>query len=264
MADGSSRPGGTAFYGALQASRLGLRSLILTRGVASEIEQLLNPYRTELELEVQPAAQTTTLQTSGSGATRSQRVLAWAGPIGEATLDTAILHLAPVARESPSRWSGAADFVGLTPQGLVRRWSGEAGEMSPALAGPEAFPMRCDAMVLSEVERDSSAELISQARREGAVVAITAGHRPTTVIGAGGEALSVQVPSAQASGEDLGAGDVFAAAFFVALHEGRPAQRAAAFAAAAAALRVGAAGTSGIAGREAIEARVSAAAQSPA
>jgi hypothetical protein len=41
MPDGSRQPGGTAFYSALQASRLGLRTLILTRGVTSEIEQLL-------------------------------------------------------------------------------------------------------------------------------------------------------------------------------------------------------------------------------
>ena len=71
LADGTRRPGGTAFYSALQASRLGLRTLILTRGAPREIEQLLAPYRAELELEVQPAEQTTTLHTSGSGAERS-------------------------------------------------------------------------------------------------------------------------------------------------------------------------------------------------
>src|SRR2546429_8874944 len=46
LADGSRRPGGTAFYSALQASRLGLRALILTRGAVPEIERLLEPYRT--------------------------------------------------------------------------------------------------------------------------------------------------------------------------------------------------------------------------
>jgi hypothetical protein len=255
---GSRRPGGTAFYSALQASRLGLRTLILTRGAPREIEQLLAPYRAELELEVQPAEQTTTLHTSGSGAGRSQRLLAWAGPIEAVPLDTGILHLAPVARETPSRWQGAVEFLGLTPQGLLRDWPPEGGEISLTAAPPDAFPARCDAIVISEVERDSCTELISRATRADTVVAVTAGARPTTILVPGSAPLQVQTSAAE-DGDDLGAGDVFAAAFFIALREGRPARQAAGFAGAAAALRVGAAGTSGIAGRSAIQSRAAAA-----
>jgi hypothetical protein len=254
MADGTRRPGGTAFYGALQASRLGLRALILTRGVAREIERLLEPYRGELEVEIQPAEQTTTLDTSGSGARRRQRLLAWAGPIeGEPRLDTSILHLAPVAREIPRQWQGEARFVGLTPQGLARRWAVGLGGISLAPADPAAFPQQCDALVISEVEQVSCAELVSQARRAGAVVAITAGHRPITVHLPGGGTLHVPTPATQEPGDDMGAGDVFAAAFFVALREGQPAREAAAFAGAAAALRIAGPGTSTIADRTAIE-----------
>jgi sugar/nucleoside kinase (ribokinase family) len=54
----------------------------------------------------------------------------------------------------------------------------------------------------------------------------------------------------------MGAGDVFAAAFFVALREGQRAADAAAFAAAAAALRIAGHGTGSILGRAAIEASV--------
>jgi sugar/nucleoside kinase (ribokinase family) len=262
---GSRRPGGTAFYSALQASRLGLRTLILTRGVAREIEQLLAPYRAELELVVQPAEQTTTLETSGSGEGRSQRLLAWAGPIEAASVDTAILHLAPVARETPPRLQGEVQFLGLTPQGLVRDWPRGGGEISLTPAAPDAFPARCDAIVISEVERDSCAELLSRASRAGTVVAVTAGARPTTILVPGSAPLQVRTAAAEnPGGDDLGAGDVFAAAFFVALRDGRPALQAAGFAGAAAALRVGAAGTSGIAGRSAIESRATGAEHSPA
>jgi hypothetical protein len=256
LADGTRRPGGTAFYSALQASRLGLRALILTRGAVPEIERQLEPYRAELELEIQPAEQTTTLQTSGSGATRRQRMLAWAGPIeGEPSLETSILHLAPVARESPRRWRGEARFVGLTPQGLVREWATGGGEISLATADPAAFPRRCDALVISAVEQVSGAGLVAQARRAGAVVAVTAGHRPTTVHVPGGGTLHVPTPATEEPGDDLGAGDVFAAAFFIALQEGQPTPDAAAFAAAAAALRIAGPGASSIGGRSAIEAR---------
>lgn len=257
LPDGTRRPGGTAFYSALQASRLGLRALILTRGSGPEIERLLEPYRAELELEIQPADQTTTLQTSGAGAKRRQRLLAWAGPIeGEPNLDTSILHLAPVARESPRRWGGEAGFVGLTPQGLVREWAAGGGEISLTAADPAAFPERCDALVISEVEQISCAELVSRAMGADTVVAVTAGHRPTTVHVPGRDALHVPTPATEEPGDDIGAGDVFAAAFFIALREGQPAAGAAGFAAAAAALRIAGSGPSSIAGRDAIDARV--------
>ncbi|MCW3069750.1 MAG: hypothetical protein JWL67_2375, partial [Solirubrobacterales bacterium] len=52
LEDGSRQPGGTAFYSALQAARLGRRTQILTRGRAEELEALLEPYRSELEVTV--------------------------------------------------------------------------------------------------------------------------------------------------------------------------------------------------------------------
>src|SRR5580704_16608227 len=86
-----SQAGGGAFYSALQAARLGLRTLIVTQGVPHEIHALLEPFSDELELRVIPAKHTTTLSTRGSGAQRSQRLLAWAGPIAEPLiLDTEI------------------------------------------------------------------------------------------------------------------------------------------------------------------------------
>src|SRR5437764_15067501 len=79
VADGSRRPGGGAFYSALQAARLGLRAQIVTQGSPSEIEELLAPFAAELELQVRPALHTTTLATSGRGDGRRQRLLAVAG-----------------------------------------------------------------------------------------------------------------------------------------------------------------------------------------
>ncbi len=278
--DGSRRAGGTAFYSAVQAARLGLRTLILTRGVPGEIDELIAPHRGELELTVQPAPRTTTLRTLGSGSDRSQRVLAWAGPIaGDLALDTAILHLAPVARETPGRWHGreqgraplregqppreGAAFVGLTPQGLVREWGGPGGriaQVSPAGAAARAaaaLAARCDAIVVSEHERASCAGLLAGATAAGAVVVITAGAGPNTILTPGGEALELDVPALEQPVDDLGAGDVFAAAFFVALSEGQPPLDAAAFANAAAAVRMSGSGAGAIGGREEIEARLS-------
>lgn len=265
LEDGSRRPGGTAFYSALQAARLGRRALILTRGVAREIEEMIEPYRDELELRVLPARHTTTLRTVGSGSDRSQRVLAWAGPIAEGlALDTSILHLAPVAHESPVRWRGRAAFVGLTPQGLAREWSARDGEIraTPPTDDDALVAERCDAIVVNEHERASCASLIARARAAGAVVAVTDGARPNTIL-APGSAGSVElaVPAIEHPADDLGAGDVFAAALFVALDEGRSPLEAASFANAAAAVRVQGAGAGAIGGLADIQARLQATAE---
>jgi hypothetical protein len=291
------QPGGSAFYSALQAARLGLRTLILTQGVPAEIETLLEPFGEELDLRVLPAEHTTTLSTRGSGAQRSQRLLAWAGPIVEPlTLDTEILHLAPVARETPRAWRGRADFVGVTPQGLVRQWEQHrgvplvqldagallgdvplslgdmplppgdmplplgdeaalAGDISPVELDPGTLPPCFDAAVISEHERGSCHALFELARACGAYVAVTAGSRPATVHlpkPAGGSVVQTGPPRPVEARTDLGAGDVFAAAFFVALNEGRSPLEAATFGNAAAALRIAGSGASAIGTRAAI------------
>jgi pfkB family carbohydrate kinase len=275
------RVGGSAFYSALQAARLGLRTLVVTQGVPGEIVELLGPYRDELDLHVIPAEHTTTLSTRGTGAGRTQRLLAWAGPILEPiALDSAILHIAPVARETPVSWRGEAAFVGVTPQGLVRRWpeeeglplvqleagsllgdiplvvpDGEAmpGDISAVALEETQLPQRFDAAVIAEQECASCHTLFPAARRHGASVAVTAGARPTTVHLAGGQpVVQTPFPPTIAVRDDIGAGDVFAAAFFVALAEGRPGLEAAVFANAAAAIRIAGEGPDAIAAREAI------------
>jgi sugar/nucleoside kinase (ribokinase family) len=257
--DGSRRPGGSAFYSSVQAARLGLRTLVITRGVAREIDALMEPYRTELEVVVLPAERTTTLLTTGPGPVRRQRMLAWAGPIaGELALDTDILHLAPVARESPESWRGRPSFVGLTPQGLARGWSGEGAEMvhvTPTDAA-QAIARRCQAIVVSDYERASCAGLIAAGTDAGALVAVTAGARPTVLLAPGAEELELSVPPLVDGVDDIGAGDVFAAAWFIALSEGQPGVDAAGFANAAAAVRMRGSGAQAIGGRAEIEERL--------
>lgn len=248
------RPGGGAFYSALQAARLGLRTLIVTQGVPEELEPLLAPYRDELALRIEPASATTTMLTRGLGEARRQHLLAWAGAMAPlAPLETEILHLAPVARETPAAVPGGAAFLGLTPQGLVRRWDELGGELLPAPLLAERAPVRFDAVALGRREAESCAPLIAGARVHGAVVAVTAGPEPTTVHSGGAGARVPVFPVAHVA-DDLGAGDVFAAALFAALHGGADPVRAATFANAAAALRIAGAGPQAIGARPAIEA----------
>ncbi len=256
---GERRVGGTALYSAIQAARLGLRAVIVTSGVPDELEQLLVPYERELELRVGAAEQTTTLETSGVGAARRQHIVGWADEIStELVPGAGILHLAPVAREIPSGPWGEGGFVGLTPQGLVRRWDGpgSAVELGPTTPEQDTLGARCDAIVLSAEERDACAGLIAGGLGAGAVVAVTAGAAGGQLMLPDGRELPIGGPRVSDPSDDLGAGDVFAAALFVELHRGLPPDRAAAFAAAAAAVRLDGKGPGAIGDRAAIERRL--------
>jgi sugar/nucleoside kinase (ribokinase family) len=256
-ADGTLRrqAGGSALYSGLQAARLGLRTLVLTAGDPSELDELLAPFAAEIELEVMPRQRTTTLQTTGIASSRSQRLLAWAGrmPATSIPASATVMHFAPVAHETPSRWQGEAELVGLTPQGLVRRWDRTNGKIALVPLDPADLPQRCDAIAISETERESCDALLAL---EGPLIAITAGGGPTEVRFAHDAWASVPSLPTPCVHDDLGAGDVFAAAFFIALHEGQTPPQAAAFGNAAAAVRLGGHGPAAIGDRAEIERRL--------
>jgi hypothetical protein len=258
LGDGTRRPGGSAFYSALQASRLGARAHILTRGQPLEIDRLLAPFAGEIDVEVEPAAQTTTLATEGSGANRRQRMLAWAGEITPRPLAGSVVHLAPVAAELGGGWQQLDGFVGLTPQGLVRRWDGPGAEivLAPCSPAGEALGARADALVVSAVEQACCAAIVGGALAAGACVAITAGTAPTRLLHRDTE-IEVEVPGAREKAvDDLGAGDVFAAALFIELAAGAAPLQAARLAHAAAAARVRAAGPAAVGDRAAVQAEL--------
>ncbi|HEY7953279.1 MAG TPA: PfkB family carbohydrate kinase, partial [Solirubrobacteraceae bacterium] len=235
------RPGGGAFHSALQAARLGMRARIFTQGVGSQIDELLGPYADELSWRTLEADATTTLATAGSGPTTRQRVLAWAGPIDpedglleEIGAGAAIVHAAPVALETPvavlARMQAIGAFTAITPQGLLRRWEGRGGEIALTDIDDEALGGDWSGAAFNERELDHCAALLERVR-DGTVVAVTRGAEPTWVHHHGGVA-QVPVPDVVRAGDvdDLGAGDVFAAAFFIALWEGTPPAQAARFA----------------------------------
>jgi sugar/nucleoside kinase (ribokinase family) len=119
--------------------------------------------------------------------------------------------------------------------------------------------------VLSEAERGSCAALLTPPAADDdsglplaqqPVIAVTHGEAPTELRLPDGATVSVEVAPVQRICDDLGAGDVFAAAFFIALHDGETPRAAAEFANAAAAVRVAAQGANAIGDRAAIDARI--------
>lgn len=251
---GSRKPGGTALYSGLQAARLGCRTLIVTAGDRDEIGSLLAPYAHEFDVLVQPRTHTTTFATSGFGFERRQRRVAWAGPIDDpGELDARIVHVAPIARETGLVGATEASFVGVTPQGLVRSWD-EAGEPASVELDPALLPARYDAIVLDELERTLCAPTVERAMRAGITVAVTAADEGVELLGAGAAPVRLAAFEPTALVDDLGAGDVFAAAFFVALRQHGDSVAAARFGQAAACIRLAGLGPGAVARRDAIEA----------
>ena len=127
-----------------------------------------------------------------------------------------------MAREGLEQWRAPGAYVGLTPQGLVRDSSAALERVSlvaPSRAS-ERLAARCDAIVLSRHERGVAADMLRRAIDSGALVAITAEWRPCTILLADGSQLEIEVPAVAKPIDDMGAGDVFAAALFITLGAG--------------------------------------------
>ncbi len=154
---------------------------------------------------------------------------------------------------------GSGEVRGTDPAG-ARAPLGSAGfavELGPATPEQETLGARCDAIVLSAEEREACAGLIAGGLGAGAMVAVTAGAAGGRLMLPDGARAADRWPRVSDPSDDLGAGDVFAAALFVELHRGGCRRdRAAAFAAAAAAVRLDGKGPGAIGDRAAIERRL--------
>jgi sugar/nucleoside kinase (ribokinase family) len=149
-----------------------------------------------------------------------------------------ILHIAPVARETPvieivDRLE--ADFVGLTPQGLIRRWDATGAIHLTALEESADLGRAIDVLVMARSELPYLASLVDAVIQAGRLVVVTAGAAGCEVWRRGGVDRFPAYPCPRPV-DDTGAGDVFAAALLVELFRGRALAAAVRFAAVAASL----------------------------
>ena len=259
--DGSYLPGGTVLYGALTAARLGMRAAILTAGDVDALTRALAPYAGDFALQILPRAQTTIFENIPTPQGRKQRLHGWAGPIFPADLpaawrDAPILHLGPLADElPPAMWAapltrGTTPWLVATPQGWLRRWGDLPSPVRHVpLALPDALLDRLRAIVISTEERDVAEAAVRRvaARGDGA---ITTGAGGVDLLHAGAVMHVDSFPTPVR--DETGAGDVFAAAWFVRMAGGDTPQVAARVACAAAALSITAPGPTGIPTADAI------------
>lgn len=224
-----SRLGGTAAYAARTARAMGCRVGVVT-SAGPDLE--LNDELRDVRIASRSAQESTTFLNIYEDE-RRQVVRSVAQPIEPAAVPgnwrASLVHIGPVVGEcDPSlvtSFPGA--FIGVTPQGWMREWD-EAGHVRRCRwSGAAAVLPHADAVVLSEEDVAGDRSLVADYAQQTRCLALTQGAAGCTVYA--GDAI-YQIPAPRVRETDpTGAGDVFAAAFFCALHQTRDPRKAARF-----------------------------------
>jgi len=213
------RLGGSVAYAALTAQALGLRAGIVTAWA----EELPPGPLEEIPIVNAGADQSTTFENHYTPDGRRQRLLSQAPfleyhLIPEAWRQPRILHLAPVAREvSPRILRYFTDCtLGLTPQGWLREWD-VSGEVRVAhWEEADLLLSGADAAVIAREDVGHDPDQIGRMAAACPIFAVTEGESGANLY-AYGEEHQVGAPAVEAI-DSTGAGDIFAAAFFIRLH----------------------------------------------
>jgi len=216
------RLGGTAAFAALTARALGLRVGIITSvGEDASLAALDG-----IPILRVPSPGTTLFENTATPTGRQQVLLARAAPISlqglpNAWRRAAIVHLAPVAQELTADVveSFSTSLLGITPQGWMRTWDAD-GRVSPSPWQPsEVLLAKAGAVIFSREDiggDDLAIEAMSHSTR---LVVVTEGAAGCVLYWSG-DRRRFAAPKVREV-DAVGAGDVFAAAFFVRLHATR-------------------------------------------
>ena len=212
------RLGGTAAYSALTAQALGLRVGVVT---ASGPETSLDALNGIPVIAVE-SPRSTTFENIYTEHGRVQYLRAQATRIKfrnvpEAWQRASIIHLGPIANEMdvilPEGFSPA--LLGLTPQGWMRQWDSECLVSRTEWIDADSALVRAGAVVISREDVDGNDELIEHMAHQTPVLAVTE-DAAGAVLYWNGDRRRFRAPEVKEV-DATGAGDVFAAAFFVRL-----------------------------------------------
>lgn len=216
--------GGTAAYASLTARAMGLRV-----GVLTACEECLNAIELEREgirVVGMRAAETTTFKNIQTPGGRVQYVQTVAPTIDlsmvpEIWRGTPIVHIGPVAREvDPNLVRGFTNsLVGLTPQGWFRSWD-ETGKVSFSDWPESSYVLsQANAAVLSIEDVRGDESLIEDMASSIRVLVVTEGPAGCRLYW-NGDVRRFRPPQMNEV-DPTGAGDIFAAAFFIRLYSTR-------------------------------------------
>lgn len=212
--------GGTAAYAALTARAMGLRVGVVTSCHPETDLSLLS----EVQVMAWPADHTTTFENLPGVHGREQILHHVAAPlqlnmIPEAWRKTPIVHLAPVAQEVDPKLvrSFPESFIGLTPQGWLRAWDSRGRVHFTEWPEARYVLEAANAAVLSVEDVAGNEMIIEEMLASIRVLVVTEGAAGARLYW-NGDLRYFRPPMVQEV-DPTGAGDVFAAAFFIRLHQ---------------------------------------------
>jgi sugar/nucleoside kinase (ribokinase family) len=195
--------------------------------------------------------QSTTFENIHTDGGRIQYLRAQATKIGFDAIPIAwrnasIIHVGPIADELdmdlPNEFSSA--FLGVTPQGWMRQWDAGGRVSLRAWENAESVLQKAGAVVISREDVNGDHELIEHMAHQTRMLVVTEGAEGC-VLHWNGDRRRFRAPDVEEV-DATGAGDIFAAAFFIRLLNTRDPWEAARFAAHVAARSVTRVGLEGI------------------
>jgi hypothetical protein len=210
--------GGTVSYSGRTAMALGLRvGAVTSASPELSLQQLEGMHLVRI-----PSEKSTTFKNRSTPTGREQQLSNLATELGVTSiptswLETKIVHLGPIAREVEldliDRFPTA--FIGITPQGWLRRWdqTGKVWLTSWREVGSQVA--RADAVVVSIEDLNGDETEVAALAQTCSLLSVTRGPGGATVFiqGEPTDLEAVQIAERDATG----AGDIFAAVFFIQL-----------------------------------------------
>ncbi len=257
------RLGGSAFYAAAAAARLGARAALATRVGPEERAELVAACRgLGIDLVALPAAVTTTFAFSRApDGGRQLRLRARAKAIALADVPLALREARAVIFASVAHELDVSLFGGfprairvVEVQGYLREWDAAGAVRPRRWSAPHELLVAAHAIVLSEEDLGQD-ETPVPAWAETAPVVVTRAERGSRTYRAG-SIVEVEALPVDAVVDVTGAGDAFSAGLALALADGLSFGDAIRFAHAVASFAVEGVGTSALADRAAVDRRL--------
>lgn len=213
------RTGGTASFSSLTAQALGLRVGIVTACSPDLDRHALHG----IDIVINPSEVSSTFENVYTDSGRIQFCYKQApkldvSSVPEAWRETPIVHLGPIAQEITPALTRAfpKSLLGLTPQGWLRTWDEKTGRVAPC-EWPEARYMlgNSEAAVISVEDIQGNEALVEEMASAIKILVVTEGANGARVFW-NGDVRHFQPPK-MVEVDATGAGDIFAAAYFIRL-----------------------------------------------
>ncbi|HDN79660.1 MAG: ribokinase [Chloroflexi bacterium] len=250
--------GGTVAYASITARNLGKRAGIITC-IGDDLPfEAVEEALAGIEVVQIKSPMTTTFQNIYLDGSREQYVRAIARKIQPADVPyrwrkVPIVLIGPIAQEVDEAVVDLFQdsLIGVTPQGWMRQWDERGKVHQCPWEGAHRILPKVDVLVFSEEDVKGNIEIAEEYARLTRIVVLTQAWKGATVYYQGQKR---QFPARAALEVDpTGAGDVFAAAFLIHLHDSGDPWESARFANVVASFSIEKPGTKGIPERETVE-----------